>query len=95
MKSIITKTISLISLTVSIAAMAGNAIDTVNIEAIKQTLTQAQIQHSLNQWRLEELTNLESRAQNMSDKVPLEARREMAKQQIEMEYKQATKALSL
>lgn len=95
MKSIITKTISLISLTASITAMAGSAIDVVNIEAIKQTLTQEQIQQSLNQWRLEELTSLESRAQNMSDKVPLEVRRRLAKEQIEMRYKEGAKLLGL
>lgn len=91
----ITTTIAFIALMFSVNTMAYNAIETVNIKTIKHTLTPEQIQLSLNQWKASELANLESIAQSMSDKVPLEARRELAKERIEMEYKQSATALGL
>lgn len=60
-----------------------------SIETIKQELTPAQIEVTLKQWKAEELTDLEQKAQAISDRAPIEARREMVKQQINQEYKQA------
>lgn len=95
MKSIITKVITLAALTLSMNVNAASAIDTLNVESIKATLTPEQIQQSLNHWKEGELKQLESRAQAISDRAPIEARRELVKSQIEQEYKQTAKALGL
>jgi|GEM_PF-2880008 len=95
MKSIITQVISLAALTLSMNVSAASAIDALSIESIKATLTPEQIQQSLNQWREGELNQLESRAQAISDRAPIEARRELVKSQIEQEYKQTVQALGL
>lgn len=95
MKSIITKVITLAALTLSMNVSAASAIDTLNVESIKATLTPEHIQQSLNQWKENELKQLESRAQAISDRAHIEARRELVKSQIEQEYKQTAKALGL
>lgn len=95
MKSIITKVIALAALTLSMNVSAASAIDALSVESIKATLTPEQIQQSLNQWKEGELKQLETRAQAISDRAPIEARRELVKSQIEQEYKQTAKALGL
>lgn len=95
MKSIITKVITLAALTLSMNVSAASAIDALSVESIKATLTPEQIQQSLNQWKKGELNQLESRAQAISDRAPIEARRELVKSQIEQEYKQTAQALGL
>ncbi|MGC9534583.1 hypothetical protein, partial [Vibrio atlanticus] len=95
MKSIITKVITLAALTLSMNVSAASAIDALSVESIKATLTPEQIQQSLNQWKEDELKQLETRAQAISDRAPIEARRELVKSQIEQEYKQTAKALGL
>lgn len=95
MKSIITKVITLAALTISMNASASSAIDALSVESIKTTLTPVQIQQSLNQWKENQLEQVELRAQNISDKAPIEARRELVKSQIEQEYKQTAKAFGL
>ncbi|EJY4612589.1 hypothetical protein OGF91_003738 [Vibrio vulnificus] len=95
MKSIITQVISLAALTLSMNVSAASAIDALSVESIKSTLTPEQIQQSLNQWKEGELNQLESRAQAISDRAPIEARRELVKSQIEQEYKQTAQALGL
>ncbi|EGQ8448106.1 TPA: hypothetical protein ACPJ2I_001102 [Vibrio alginolyticus] len=88
MKSII-KTIVIASVVLSTNVIAESAIEHLSIETIKQDLTPAQIEVTLKQWKAEELTDLEQKAQAISDRAPIEARREMVKQQINQEYKQA------
>lgn len=88
MKSII-KTIVIASVVLSTNVFAESAIERLSVETIKQELTPAQIELTLKQWKTEELTNLEQKAQAISDLAPIEARREMVKQQINQEYKQA------
>lgn len=88
MKSII-KTIVIASVVLSTNAFAESAIERLSVETIKQELTPAQIELTLKQWKTEELTNLEQKAQAISDRAPIEARRELVKQQIVQEYKQA------
>ncbi|MBE4038289.1 hypothetical protein HJ123_15055 [Vibrio parahaemolyticus] len=88
MKSII-KTIVIASVVLSTNVFAESAIESLSIETIKQELRPAQIEHALEQWKAEELTDLEQKAQAISDRAPIEARREMVKQQINQEYKQA------
>ncbi|MEZ8041995.1 hypothetical protein AB4516_18890 [Vibrio sp. 10N.222.54.F12] len=95
MKSIITKVITLAALTLSMNVSAASAIDALSVESIKATLTPEQIQQSLNHWKQNELKQLESRAQAISDRAPIEARRELVESQIEQEYKQTAKALGL
>jgi hypothetical protein len=95
MKSIITKIITLAVLSLSMNVSATSAIDALSIESIKATLTPVQIQQSLNQWKENELKQIESHAQNISDRAPIEARRELVESQIEQEYKQTAKALGL
>ena len=95
MKSIITKVITLAALTLSMNVSAASAIDALSVESIKATLTPEQIQQSLNHWKEGELKQLETRAQAISDRAPIEARRELVKSQIEQEYKQTAKALGL
>ena len=95
MKSIITKIITLAALTISMNVSAESAIDALSIESIKATLTPEQIQQSLNQWKENQLKQVESRAQSISDRAPIEARRELVESQIEQEYKQTAKALGL
>ncbi|MBE8575828.1 hypothetical protein [Vibrio sp. OPT18] len=95
MKSTITKVITLAALTLSMNVSAASAIDALSVESIKATLTPEQIQQSLNQWKEGELKQLETRAQAISDRAPIEARRELVKSQIEQEYKQTAKALGL
>ena len=88
MKSII-KTVVIASVVLSTNVFAESAIEHLSIETIKQDLTPAQIEVTLKQWKAEELTDLEQKAQAISDRAPIEARREMVKQQINQEYKQA------
>lgn len=95
MKSIITKVITLAALTLSMNVSAASAIDALSVESIKATRTPEQIQQTLDQWKGDELKQLESRAQAISDRAPIEARRELVKSQIEQEYKQTAKALGL
>ncbi|CAK1972934.1 conserved exported hypothetical protein [Vibrio crassostreae] len=95
MKSIITKIITITALALSMNVSAASAIDALSIELIKATLTPEQIQQSLNQWKENELKQIESRAQNISDRAPIEARRQLVKSQVEQEYKQTAKALGL
>ena len=91
MKSIIT----LAALTLSMNVSATSAIDALSIESIKATLTPMQIQQSLNQWKQNQLKQVESRAQNISDRAPIEARRELVESQIEQEFKLTAQALGL
>ena len=95
MKSIIANVISLAALTLSMNVSAASAIDALSVESIKATLTPEQVQQSLNQWKEGELNQLELRAQAISDRAPIEARRELVKSQIEQEYKQTAQALGL
>ncbi|HGY9585147.1 TPA: hypothetical protein ACOJQP_003573 [Vibrio harveyi] len=95
MKSIITKVISLSTLTLSLSASAASTIETLSIESIKATLTLEQIQRSLNQWKEDELNQLETRAQALPDSAPIEVRRELVKSQVEQEYKQTAQVLGL
>ncbi|NOI25376.1 hypothetical protein [Vibrio mediterranei] len=95
MKSTMTKIITLIALTSSLNVNASSALDALSVESINATLTPEQIRLSLEQWKKGELDQLESRAQNISDRVPIEARRALVKSQIEQEYKQTAKALGL
>ncbi|HCG6610695.1 TPA: hypothetical protein NJ339_004851 [Vibrio parahaemolyticus] len=88
MKPII-KTIVIASVVLSTNVFAESAIERLSIETIKQELTPAQIERALEQWKAEELTDLEQKAQAISDRAPIEARREMVKQQINQKYKQA------
>lgn len=88
MKPII-KTIVIASVVLSTNVFAESAIERLSIETIKQELTPAQIERALEQWKAEELTGLEQKAQAISDRAPIEARREMVKQQINQKYKQA------
>lgn len=85
---------SLIALSANMASASG-AIDHLSTESIKLTLTPTQIETVLNQWKEHELTRIEERAQLISDRAPIEARREMVKNQIEQEYNQAARALGL
>ncbi|EGU0166228.1 hypothetical protein JFQ74_002042 [Vibrio parahaemolyticus] len=94
MKSII-KTIVIASVVLSTNVFAESAIERLSVETIKQELTPAQIELTLKQWKTEELTNLEQKAQAISDLAPIEARREMVKQQINQGYKQALIAFGL
>ncbi|MBT0115546.1 hypothetical protein H7696_11010 [Vibrio alginolyticus] len=94
MKSII-KTVVIASVVLSTNVFAESAIERLCIETIKQELTPAQIEVTLKQWKAEELTDLEQKAQAISDRAPIEARREMVKQQINQEYKQALNAFGL
>ncbi|HAS8502918.1 TPA: hypothetical protein I7764_03770 [Vibrio vulnificus] len=94
MKSII-KTVVIASVVLSTNVFAESAIERLSIETIKQELTLAQIEVTLKQWKAEELTDLEQKAQAISDRAPIEARREMVKQQINQEYKQALNAFGL
>ena len=94
MKPII-KTIVIASVVLSTNVFAESAIERLSVETIKQELTPAQIELTLKQWKTEELTNLEQKAQAISDLAPIEARREMVKQQINQEYKQALIAFGL
>ncbi|MEF1201224.1 hypothetical protein QTO12_11755 [Vibrio owensii] len=94
MKSII-KTIVIASVVLSTRVFAESAIEHLSIETIKQDLTPAQIERALEQWKAEELTDLEQKAQAISDRAPIEARRELVKQQINQEYKQALNAFGL
>ena len=94
MKSII-KTVVITSVVLSTNVFAESAIERLSIETIKQELTPAQIEVTLKQWKAEELTDLEQKAQAISDRAPIEARREMVKQQINQEYKQALNAFGL
>ena len=95
MKSTITQFISLAALTLSMNVSAASAIEALGVESIKATLTPEQIQQSLNQWKENQLKQVESRALNISDRTPIEARRELVKSQIEQEYKQTAHALGL
>ena len=73
-------------LTLSTSAMAADPITHLSVASIKQTLTQEQIQDELRDWYKNELTQVEQRAQKMSDRAPIEARRQYVKQSIEHEY---------
>lgn len=95
MKSIITKVIALAAFTLSMNVSAASAIDALSVESIKATLTPEQVQQSLNHWKEGELKQLETRTQAISDRAPIEARRELVESQIEQEYKQTAKALGL
>ena len=94
MKSII-NTVVIASVALSVNAFAESAIEHLSIETIKQELTPAQIEQALEQWKTEELANLELKAQAISDRAPIEARRTLVKQQINQEYKQALNTLCL
>lgn len=89
------KAITLLALPLSLSVFADTAITNVSIDAIKQTMTPEQIRQSLDNWKADELSNIESKAQAMSDRAPIEARRELAKAQIEQEYSRTSKALGL
>ncbi|MGY6496210.1 hypothetical protein [Vibrio parahaemolyticus] len=95
MKSFLIKAVTLTTLSASMNVSAESAIEALSLESIKATLTPEQIQLTLNQWKKDELKHLELRAQRISDKAPIEARREIAKSQIEQEYKQTARALGL
>ncbi|ELI6429783.1 TPA: hypothetical protein P0E23_002804 [Vibrio harveyi] len=94
MKSII-KTIVITSVVLSTNVFAESAIEHLSIETIKQEFTPAQIERVLDQWKADELTYLEQKALTISDHAPIETRREMVKQQINQEYKQALITLGL
>lgn len=94
MKAII-KCIVIAFATLSINAYAANAMESLSIETIKQTLTKDQIELVLDAWKHERLVNLEQETLLISDKIPAGSRDEMLKTQIEYEYNKMAKALGL
>ncbi len=95
MKSFLIKAVALTTLSASMNVSAESAIEALSVESIKATLTPEQIQLTLNQWKKDELRHMELRAQRISDKAPIEARRAIAKSQIEQEDTQTARALGL
>lgn len=79
----------------AIPAQAQSALGHVSAESIKSTLSRSQIEQSLEQWKQNQFALLEKKADAISHKAPIEARRELAKKRIEREYNQMTKVLGL
>lgn len=94
MKSFI-KPIVIASVVLSANTFAATAIDSLNIETIKQTLTTEQIEVALDKWKAERLANIKWQAPLISERAPAEARSDMLKAQIEQEYNQMVKDLGL
>lgn len=94
MKTMI-KTIALATAVLSMNTFANTAIESLSIETIKQELTPVQIEQVLKQWKANQLESLETKAQAISDRAPIEARRELVKHQINHEYKQTLNAFGL
>lgn len=88
-------TLLALPLSLSLSVFADTAITNVSIDTIKQTMTPEQIRQSLDNWKANEMTQIEAKAQAISDRAPIEARRELAKAQIEQEYSRTSKALGL
>lgn len=89
------KAITLLALPLSLSVFADTAITNVSVDTIKQTMTPEQIRQSLDNQKANEMTQIEAKAQAISDRAPIEARRELAKAQIEQEYSRTSKALGL
>ena len=94
MKSLI-KTIVITTTVLSMNTFAASAMESLSIKTIQQTMTPAQVEMALDNWKSEEITHIEQRAQLVSDGLPINDRRELAKQQIEREYSQTAKAFGL
>lgn len=74
-------------LMLSTSVSAADPITQLSVASIKQTLTQVQINTVLDAWYKEELSHIEQHAHKLSDRAPIEARRQLVKQSIESEYK--------
>ncbi|HGS5467398.1 TPA: hypothetical protein ACMDUM_000921 [Vibrio parahaemolyticus] len=89
------KAIAISALTLSFNTLAQSATEALSMAVVKENLSKHQIQQTLDVWKADALTHIEARAQAISDRAPIEARRDMAKRQIEDEYNQAAKQLGL
>lgn len=87
--------IAISALTLSFNVLAQSATEALNMAVVKESFSKHQIQQTLDAWKADALTHIEARAQAISDRAPIEARRDMAKRQIEDEYNQAAKQLGL
>ncbi|MFT6986196.1 MAG: two-component SAPR family response regulator [Psychromonas sp.] len=94
MKSLI-KTIVITTTVLSMNVFAASAMESLSIKTIMQTMTPAQVEMTLDNWKSEEMTHIEQRAQLVSDGLSLNHRRELVKQQIEREYSQTAKTFGL
>lgn len=89
------KAIAISALTLSFNVLAQSATEALNMAIVKESFSKHQIQQTLDAWKADALTHIEARAQAISDRAPIEARRDMAKRQIEDEYNQVAKQLGL
>ncbi|EKO3914949.1 hypothetical protein GI293_000075 [Vibrio fluvialis] len=91
----IVKAIAISALTLSFNTLAQSATEALSMTIVKENLSKQQIQQTLDAWKADALTHIEARARFISDRAPIEARRDMVKRQIEDEYNQAAKQLGL
>lgn len=86
MKLITIVPVSSLLLTLSAHTLASDPIAHLSATSIKQTLTSEQIQQSLHHWYMDELSQVEEQAQNISDRIPINIRRVFVTQTIDSEY---------
>lgn len=90
---VLVKALTMFSLLFSVQVFANEAIDALNVEVIKQTMTAEQIQSSLDHWK--EMTLANEQIDVLSNYLPLDMRLAMAREQVEQEYNQALHLLDL
>lgn len=92
---VLVKALTMFSLLFSVQVFANDAIDALNVEVIKQTMTAEQIQSSLDHWKEKEVTLANDQIDVLSNYLPLDMRQAMAREQVEQEYNQALNLLDL
>lgn len=92
---VLVKALTMFSLLFSVQVFANVAIDALNVEVIKQTMTAEQIQSALNRWKEKEMTLANDQVEVLSNYLPLDMRQAMAREQVEQEYNQALNLLEL
>lgn len=94
MKSL-TKLIVIVFAALSMNVFAASAIDSLNIETIKQTMTAEQVQVALDKWKADQMANIKLQAPLISERVPADIRDKMLTAQVEQKYNQLMKELGL
>ncbi len=92
-----TKCVAFVGLFLSANALACNGIEDMSTRVIKKTLTSEQIQTSLDKWRTDELSRINSTPmiQFQHDGAPDGAREMLARNSVEAKYNQLAHELGL
>lgn len=88
-------TIATIAIIFSSMTFASTVEETLAAESVKATVAPAVISAQIEAWHTDALANVDNEAHKISDRAPIEARRQMVRDDIQSEYNRLIKLYSL